>query len=283
MNFEDQYLHLLKSLLDSGNEKGDRTGTGTRSLFRRDIRVDLQREFPLLTTKKVPFKAVAGELLWMLSGSTSAKVLREKFGTTIWDEWANSTGALGPIYGNQWRSWHDEFGDDIDQIADLIKNLRDRPNSRRHVVSAWNVADLPDETISPQENVKNGQMALSPCHCLFQFYVHDGKLSCSLYQRSCDIFLGVPFNIASYALLIHIIATIVGLNVGEFIWSGGDVHLYNNHVAQATEQLSRALQVAAAPLLSWNRAPTDIDDVRMTDFEIVGYAPLAAIKAPVSV
>lgn len=282
MSFEYQYLQLLEDLLKHGNEKGDRTGTGTRSLFARQIRVDLHEEFPLMTTKFVPFKAVAGELLWMLSGSTNARVLREKFGTTIWDEWADARGELGPVYGKQWRAWPNEFGEEIDQIAELIKNLKERPNSRRHVVTAWNPVDLPDETASPQSNVNLGQMALAPCHCLFQFYVHDGKLSCQLYQRSCDIFLGVPFNIASYALLTHIIAALVGLDVGEFIWSGGDVHLYNNHVEQAREQLTRTPHFEA-PLLVCNRVPENIDDLQMTDFEIVDYHPQAAIKAPVSV
>jgi thymidylate synthase len=286
MNWEKQYLTLLEELLLSGNEKGDRTGTGTRSLFHRLIRVDLQQEFPLMTTKRIPFKAVAGELLWMLSGSTSAKELREKFGTTIWDEWQDERGELGPVYGAQWRDWSGIDGQGnmghIDQIADLIHNLKTRQNSRRHVVSAWNVIDLPDESVSPQENVANGRMALSPCHCLFQFYVSDGKLSCALYQRSCDIFLGVPFNIASYALLTHIIAKIVGLDVGEFIWTGGDVHLYNNHVGQAEEQLSRTPN-GSRPKLIWNRTPAHIDDVQVSDFEVLGYYPLAAIKAPVAI
>lgn len=279
--WEDQYLNLLDELLTKGNEKGDRTGTGTRSLFVRQIRVDLQREFPLMTTKRVPFKAVTGELLWMLSGSTSAKELREKYGTTIWDEWQDEHGDLGPVYGAQWRSWPGEWAT-IDQIAELITNLKERPNSRRHVVSAWNPSSLPVESLSPQQNVADGRMALAPCHCLFQFYVNDGKLSCALYQRSCDIFLGVPFNIASYALLTHIIAKIVGLEVGEFIWTGGDVHLYNNHVEQAKEQLTRA-PTDIRPLLAWTRMPESIDDISASDFEMTWYAPLAAIKAPVSV
>jgi thymidylate synthase len=281
MTWENDYLDLLQDLLSHGNQKGDRTGTGTRSLFHRVIRVDLQREFPLMTTKRVPFKAVAGELLWMLSGSTSAKELREKFGTTIWDEWQNEDGDLGPVYGVQWRNW-DTGNGAIDQIADLITNLKERPNSRRHVVSAWNVSDLPDERFSPQENVDAGLMALAPCHCLFQFYVNDGKLSCALYQRSCDIFLGVPFNIASYALLTHIIAKIVGLDVGEFIWTGGDVHLYNNHVEQAKEQMTRT-PTDVRPLFAWNRMPESIDDLSVSDFEMTWYAPLAAIKAPVAI
>ena len=282
MNWEHQYLDLLDELLHEGNEKGDRTGTGTRSLFVRQIRVDLQREFPLMTTKFVPFKAVAGELLWMLSGSTSAKELREKYGTTIWDEWQDEHGELGPVYGAQWRGWKGDSLIPVDQIADLIRNLKERPNSRRHVVSAWNVADLPDERFSPHENVENGRMALAPCHCLFQFYVNDGKLSCSLYQRSCDIFLGVPFNIASYALLTHIIAKLVGLDVGEFIWTGGDVHLYNNHVEQAQEQLQR-FPAEVRPALVWHRAPGSVDDVQVSDFAPRDYAPLPAIKAPVSI
>jgi len=289
LTWEHQYLDLLAELLHSGNQKGDRTGTGTRSLFGRQIRIDLQREFPLMTTKFVPFKAVDGELRWMLSGSTSAKELVEKYGTTIWNEWADEYGDLGPVYGAQWRTWcgvnvnTDACSDVVvvDQIAEVIKSLRERPNSRRHVVSAWNVTDLPDEALTPQENVAAGKMALSPCHCLFQFYVNDGKLSCLLYQRSCDIFLGVPFNIPSYALLTHIIASLVGLDVGEFIWTGGDVHLYNNHVDQARTQLAR--QPTAAPQLQWSHAPVSLDQLGADCFEVVDYTPQAAIKAAVSV
>lgn len=282
MTFETQYLDLLETLLKSGNRKGDRTGTGTRSLFARQIRVNLQEEFPLPNTKKVPFKVVAGELLWMLSGSTSAKYLREKFGVTIWDEWQDEDGELGPVYGAQWRNWRFPSGWSVDQIAEVIENIKKRPNSRRHVVSAWNPADLPDESISPQANVANGKMALSPCHCLFQFYVNDGNLSCHLYQRSCDIFLGVPFNLASYALLTHIIAKLCGLGASELVWTGGDVHLYENHIDQATEQLSRPVSPKRAQLI-WNREPKDLDDVGLDCFDTIGYEPLAAIRAQVAI
>jgi thymidylate synthase len=239
--WETQYLNLLRDLLLRGDEiKNDRTGVGTYSDFGRQIVVDLQQEFPLMTTKKVAWKAVVGELFWMLSGSTSAKELREKYGTTIWDEWQDEAGELGPVYGAQWRGWPGEEGSSVDQIAELLANLKERPYSRRHVISAWNVTDLPDERISPQANVDQGKMALAPCHCLFQFRVRpSGLLDLQLYQRSCDIFLGVPFNLASYALLCHIVAHLVGLKPGRFIWTAGDVHLYSNHREQAVEQLRR--------------------------------------------
>lgn len=241
--WEHQYLNLLRDLLLRGDEiKNDRTGVGTYSDFGQQIVVDLQREFPLMTTKRVAWKAVVGELFWMLEGSTSAKVLREKYGTTIWDEWQDERGELGPVYGKQWRAWEGVGGQKIDQIADLLVNLKERPYSRRHVISAWDVGALPDEKISPQLNVAAGQMALAPCHCLFQFRVRpSGLLDLQLYQRSCDIFLGVPFNLASYALLCHIVAHLVGLKPGKFVWTSGDVHLYSNHREQAIEQLRREI------------------------------------------
>ena len=218
-----EYLDLLKKVKDSGKPKGDRTGTGTISIFGHQMRFDLQESFPLLTTKKIHFKSVAYELLWFLKGDTNIKYLKDN-GVSIWDEWADENGDLGPVYGKQWRNWKGADGFH-DQISSVIQQIKDNPNSRRHIVSAWNVAEIP-------------RMALAPCHILFQFYVQDGKLSCQLYQRSADVFLGVPFNIASYALLTHMIANVCDLKVGDFIHTLGDAHLYNNHLAQAEEQLS---------------------------------------------
>ena len=220
-----EYLDLLKKVKDSGKPKGDRTGTGTISIFGHQMRFDLQESFPLLTTKKIHFKSVAYELLWFLKGDTNIKYLKDN-GVSIWDEWADENGDLGPVYGKQWRNWKGADGFH-DQISSVIQQIKDNPNSRRHIVSAWNVAEIP-------------RMALAPCHILFQFYVQDGKLSCQLYQRSADVFLGVPFNIASYALLTHMIANVCDLKVGDFIHTLGDAHLYNNHLAQAEEQLSRS-------------------------------------------
>ena len=226
-----QYLDLLNKILDEGTLKGDRTGSGTLSIFGYQMRFDLTQGFPLVTTKKVHLKSIIHELLWFLKGETDLSYLHEHK-VRIWDEWANEQGELGPVYGHQWRSWPTSDGRHIDQIQQVINQLKKTPDSRRIIVSAWNVADLPDETISPQENVVQGKMALAPCHAFFQFYVADGKLSCQLYQRSCDTFLGLPFNIASYALLTQIVAQQSNLELGEFIWTGGDVHLYLNHQEQ---------------------------------------------------
>ena len=228
-----QYLDLLQKILDEGEVKDDRTGTGTKSLFGHQMRFDLKQGFPILTTKKIFFKGVVYELLWFLDGSTDNTLLKEN-GVHIWDEWETDKGDLGPIYGFQWRNWIDHNnGQHIDQIEQVIEQIRSNPSSRRIIVNAWNVADLPDESISPQENVKLGKMSLAPCHALFQFFVSQGKLSCQLYQRSCDTFLGLGFNIASYSLLTHMIAQQCDLDVGDFIWTGGDVHLYLNHLEQA--------------------------------------------------
>lgn len=263
---ENAYLEILQELVDKHEAdptpREDRTGTGTFSVFGRQIRFDLQKGFPLLTTKRVHFKSLAEELLWMLAGDTNIKRLNDA-GVRIWDEWADERGELGPVYGAQWRYW-DGY---VDQIQILIENLKEKPNDRGHVVSAWNASDLED-------------MALRPCHCLFQFYVEDGKLSCQLYQRSADIFLGVPFNIASYALLTHIIAREVGLGVGEFIHTFGDVHLYANHVEQAKEQLSR--EPRRLPTLQIID-DTPMDKLVFEDFDVWGYDPHPTIKATVSV
>ena len=232
------YLDLLQLLLDAGTAKGDRTGTGTLSRFGHQIRFDLNEGFPLVTTKKVHLKSVVHELLWFIQGNTNTQYLRDN-GVSIWDEWATEGGDLGPLYGAQWRSWPTPDGGVIDQLTEVIESIKVRPDSRRLLVSAWNPSLLPDESQSPQDNVRSGRMALAPCHTLFQFYVADNQLSCQLYQRSADVFLGVPFNIASYALLTHLVADQCGLAAGDFIWTGGDVHLYQNHVEQAREQLSR--------------------------------------------
>jgi thymidylate synthase len=251
---DTQYEDLLREVLGTGTPKSDRTGTGTRSLFHRTLRYDLSRGFPLVTTKRIHLKSVVGELLWFLRGEGNTSWLKEQ-GITIWDEWADENGELGPVYGVQWRSWPTPDGGHIDQISDAIERLKKDPDSRRHIVSAWNVADLP-------------RMALSPCHVMFQFYVAEGKLSCALYQRSCDMFLGVPFNIASYALLTHMFAQQVGLEVGEFIWTGGDCHIYNNHVAFVEEQLTR--DVRQFPNVVLEQAPSingyAIEDVAVTDY-----------------
>jgi len=260
------YEDLLRDTLANGAQKSDRTGTGTRSVFGRQLRFDLAQGFPLITTKRVHFRSIAYELLWFLRGDGNARWLQENR-VTIWDEWADTDGNLGPVYGVQWRSWPTRDGGTIDQIAEVIEAVKTNPDSRRLIVSAWNVADIPS-------------MALAPCHLLFQFYVADGKLSCQLYQRSADLFLGVPFNIASYALLTHMIAAQVGLGVGDFIWTGGDCHIYDNHVDQVTEQLSR--EPFPAPTL--RLAPrASIDDYVYEDFEVLDYQHHAAIKAPVAV
>ncbi|MFT4471788.1 thymidylate synthase [Arthrobacter sulfonylureivorans] len=251
----------------NGTAKSDRTGTGTRSVFGRQIRYDLAQGFPLITTKRVHFKSVALELLWFLRGDSNAKWLQER-GVKIWNEWADADGELGPVYGVQWRSWPTPDGGHIDQIANLVEDLKNNPDSRRHIVSAWNVAEI-----------KN--MALPPCHAFFQFYVADGKLSCQLYQRSADMFLGVPFNIASYALLTQMLAQQVGLEPGEFIWTGGDVHVYDDHVDQVREQLSR--EPYPYPTLNILRKPESIFDYSLEDFDVANYQHHPAIKAPVAV
>ncbi len=262
-----QYLDLLRHVLEHGTEKADRTGTGTRSVFGWQMRFDLNDGFPLVTTKKLHLRSIVHELLWFLKGETNIAYLKEnKVG--IWDEWANADGELGPVYGKQWRSWQGADGVEIDQIRWLIDEIKRNPDSRRLIVSAWNVADLP-------------KMALMPCHTLFQFYVADGKLSCQLYQRSGDIFLGVPFNIASYALLTHMVAQACGLGVGDFVHTLGDAHVYSNHFDQAREQLSRTPK--NLPTLKLNPAITDLFAFRYDDIAIEGYEPLAAIKAPVAV
>jgi thymidylate synthase len=263
---ERQYLDLLAELIADGTRRGDRTGTGTLSLFGRQMRFDLARGFPLLTTKKVHFRSIVLELAWFLRGGTNVRWLQAR-GCTIWDEWADEAGDLGPVYGKQWRSWAAPDGRTIDQIAGVVKSLRANPDSRRHIVSAWNPADVDD-------------MALPPCHCLFQFYVADGRLSCQLYQRSADMFLGVPFNIASYALLTHLMAGATGLTPGEFILTLGDAHLYLNHLDQARRQLARA----PLPFPTLRLAGTlDLFDLDPAGVTLEGYAAHPAIKAPIAV
>tara|TARA_B100000475_G_scaffold191496_1_gene164483 strand:- start:721 stop:1509 length:789 start_codon:yes stop_codon:yes gene_type:complete len=260
-----EYLDLLQKVKNSGKPKGDRTGTGTVSVFGHQMRFNLEDSFPLLTTKKIHFKSVAYELLWFLKGETNISYLKEN-GVSIWDEWADDNGDLGPVYGKQWRKWEAKNGIH-DQVAEVIKQIKENPNSRRHIVSAWNVADIPS-------------MALAPCHILFQFYVQDGKLSCQLYQRSADVFLGVPFNIASYALLTHMIANICDLRVGEFIHTLGDAHLYTNHLEQAEEQLSRK-PLTPPKIIVKDRE--SIDNYEFEDFEIVNYKFHPHIPAKVAI
>lgn len=267
MTIDTPYEDLLRKVLAEGNLKADRTGVGTRSLFGAQLRYDLSKGFPLITTKKVHFKSIVGELLWLLSGSTNVKDLH-KYGVTIWDEWADENGDLGPVYGKQWRSWDAGDGRTVDQIRNVVHSIRNNPDSRRHVVSAWNPSNVDD-------------MALPPCHALFQFYVSDGKLSCQLYQRSADLFLGVPFNIASYALLTHLIARATGLEVGDFIWTGGDVHIYNNHVEQVQEQLSR--EPFPYPQVKIEGLKTAIVTKRPEEITLLDYVSHPAIKADVAV
>ncbi len=274
-----QYLDLLRHVRENGIEKRDRTGTGTLSVFGYQMRFDLAQGFPLLTTKKLHIRSIVHELLWFLAGDTNIGYLKAHK-VRIWDEWATADGDLGPVYGRQWRAWPAGDGA-IDQIAEAVETIRTRPDSRRIIVVAWNPAELPDETVPPQENVREGRMALAPCHCLFQFWVGDGRLSCQLYQRSCDVFLGVPFNIASYALLTHMMAQQCDLEPGEFVWTGGDVHLYLNHLEQADLQLTRT--PGPLPRLLVHRRPPSIFDYRYEDFEITGYEAAPNIPAPISV
>lgn len=262
-----QYLDLMQDILDNGTRKGDRTGTGTISVFGRQLRFDLSEGFPLVTTKKLHLRSIIHELLWFLSGDTNIKYLKDN-GVSIWDEWADENGDLGPVYGHQWRSWPTPQGGTVDQISQVIDQIKRNPNSRRHIVSAWNPAEV-------------DKMALPPCHALFQFYVADGKLSCQLYQRSADYFLGVPFNIASYALLVHMFAQQCDLEPGEFVWTGGDVHLYSNHIEQANTQLAR--EPKSLPQLQIKRKPASIFDYKYEDFEIVNYDAHPGIKAPIAV
>ncbi len=261
------YHSLLQQIIDTGSTKTDRTGTGTKSLFGTQMRFDLEQGFPLLTTKKVHLKSIIIELLWFLQGSTNIQYLKEN-GVSIWDEWADENGNLGPVYGHQWRSWPTPDGGHIDQISEVVNQIRNNPDSRRMIVSAWNVADI-------------SKMKLPPCHALFQFYVADGKLSCSLYQRSADFFLGVPFNIASYALLTMMMAQVCDLKPGEFVWTGGDTHLYLNHMEQAKELLSR--DIRPLPVMEINPAIRDIFGFSYSDFTLKGYDPHPAIKAAVAV
>ena len=266
MTVSTAYEVLLRLVMETGTATSDRTGTGTRSIFGHQMRFDLADGFPLVTTKKVHLKSIVNELLWFLRGDSNVAWLHEH-GVSIWDEWADENGELGPVYGVQWRSWPTPSGEHIDQITQTVEALRSNPDSRRIIVSAWNVADIP-------------QMALAPCHAFFQFYVADGKLSCQLYQRSADMFLGVPFNIASYALLTHMMAQQAGLDVGEFVWTGGDCHIYDNHVDQVTEQLGR--EPLPLPTLKLNKRDS-IFDYTFEDVEIVDYQHHPAIKAPVAV
>jgi thymidylate synthase len=275
-----QYLEFLADIRNNGVFKGDRTGTGTISLFGKQLRFDLTQGFPLVTTKKLHLRSIIHELLWFLQGDTNIRYLKEN-GVTIWDEWADENGDLGPVYGYQWRSWPAPDGRHIDQITEVIAQIRSNPNSRRLLVSAWNVADLPDERISPQANVKAGKQALAPCHTFFQFYVAHGRLSCHLYMRSMDTFLGTPFNIASYALLTHMIAQQTDLEAGDLVISGGDQHIYSNHFEQVDLQLTR--EPFPLPRLVIKRKPNSIFDYRFEDFEIVGYESHPAIKAPIAI
>ncbi len=262
-----QYLSLMTDIMENGSKKTDRTGTGTLSVFGRQLRFDLSQGFPMVTTKKLHLRSIIFELLWFLKGETNIKYLKDN-GVSIWDEWADENGELGPVYGSQWRSWPAPDGRRIDQITQILNQIKTKPDSRRHIVSAWNPAEV-------------DKMALPPCHALFQFYVADGKLSCQLYQRSADYFLGVPFNIASYALLTHMFAQQCDLEPGEFVWTGGDVHLYTNHMDQAKTQLARVPY--PLPTLHIKRKPASIFDYEFEDFEILNYQSHPGIKAPIAV
>ena len=262
-----QYLDLMQLVLDKGTVKTDRTGTGTKSVFGHQMRFNLNEGFPVLTTKKLHLRSIIHELLWFIKGDTNIRYLKEN-GVSIWDDWADENGELGPVYGSQWRAWPAADGRKIDQLSQVIEQIKKTPDSRRLIVSAWNVGEV-------------DKMKLPPCHAFFQFYVADGKLSCQLYQRSCDIFLGVPFNIASYALLTMMVAQVCGLKLGDFVWTGGDCHLYSNHFEQARTQLART--PGTLPTMRINPAVTSIFDFKFEDFELVGYEPQAHIKAPVAV
>ncbi|GAB3629760.1 thymidylate synthase [Pandoraea terrae] len=275
-----QYHDLIRDILKNGSRKMDRTGTGTVSVFGRQMRFDLKEGFPLVTTKRIHLKSVIHELLWFIAGDTNVKYLNDN-GVTIWDEWADENGNLGPVYGHQWRFWPKSNGETIDQISNLVTQIRARPNSRRLMLTAMNVAEFPDESMSPVDNVHAGRMALAPCHAFAQVAVNDGKLSCLLYCRSQDVFLGTPFNIASYALFTHMLAQQCGLDVGELIWTGGDCHLYLNHLEQVNIQLER--EPFPLPKLKILRKPDSILDYRYEDFEIENYQYHPGIKAPIAV
>ena len=272
-----QYHELLQHILDNGTDKGDRTGTGTRSIFGHQLRFDLSEGFPMVTTKKLHLKSIIYELLWFLKGDTNVEYLQEN-GVRIWNEWADENGDLGPVYGKQWRNWN---GEEIDQIKEIIETLKKNPNSRRMLISAWNPSVLPDSSKSFSENVANGKAALPPCHAFFQFYVADGKLSLQLYQRSADVFLGVPFNIASYALLTMMMAQVCGYEAGDFIHTFGDVHIYSNHMNQVKLQLSR--EPRALPIMKINPEIKNIFDFDYKDFKLEDYNPYPGIKARVAV
>jgi thymidylate synthase len=272
-----QYLDLVKEVLENGNQKGDRTGTGTKSIFGYQMRFDLSKGFPMVTTKKLHLKSIIYELLWFINGDTNTKYLTEN-GVKIWNEWANENGDLGPVYGYQWRNWN---GDEIDQIKELIETLKTNPNSRRMLVSAWNPSVLPDNKKSFSENVAEGKAALPPCHAFFQFYVNDGKLSCQLYQRSADVFLGVPFNIASYALFTMMVAQVCGYEVGDFVHTFGDAHIYNNHMDQLKLQLTR--EPKDLPKMHINPHVKNIFDFKFEDFTLTDYDPHPHIKGVVAI
>ena len=272
-----QYLDLVKEVLENGNQKGDRTGTGTKSIFGHQLRFDLSKGFPMVTTKKLHLKSIIYELLWFINGDTNINYLNEN-GVKIWNSWANEDGDLGPVYGYQWRNWN---GDEIDQIKELITTLKDNPNSRRMLVSAWNPSVLPNTTKSFEENVANGKAALPPCHAFFQFYVNNGKLSCQLYQRSADVFLGVPFNIASYALFTMMIAQVCGYEAGDFVHTFGDAHISNNHIDQVNLQLSR--EIRSLPKMEINPDVKSIFDFKFEDFKLVDYNPHPHIKGSVAI
>ncbi|WP_417550216.1 thymidylate synthase [Methylophaga sp.] len=275
-----QYLDLLRDVMENGVDKGDRTGTGARSVFGRQVRYDLAEGFPLLTTKKLHIRSILHELLWFLSGETNIRYLKEN-GVSIWDEWATPDGELGPVYGAQWRNWKGADGQNYDQIIALVEGLKNNPDSRRHIINGWNVALLPDEKQKPWENAAAGRMALPPCHVLYQFYVANGKLSASLYIRSNDLFLGNPYNTASLAFLTHMLAQQCDLDVGEIVLSIGDAHIYSNHFEQVETQLQRT--PGPLPKLKIHRKPPSILDYRFDDFEIVDYEAQAHIKAPIAV
>lgn len=275
-----EYLDLMRHVRDKGVKKEDRTGTGTVSVFGYQMRFDLAEGFPLVTTKKCHLKSIIHELLWFLKGDTNVKYLQDN-GVKIWNEWASPAGELGPVYGAQWRSWPAPDGSAIDQFAQLISQIKNKPDSRRLIISAWNPSLLPDEGVSPQDNVTNGKMALPPCHTLFQFYVSEGRLSCQLYQRSADVFLGVPFNIASYALLTMMVAQVCDLELGDFVHTFGDTHLYLNHLEQVETQLAR--EPKALPTMKINPEVRDIFEFSYDDFELVGYEAHPHISAPISV